>query len=359
MPRWVISSPIHIRSVQPAVSVITIRNSFVAVSFADHAGPCGVLEALEEEDVAQRLAERERDGEVAGVLRDLLLADLALLLQALEGWHDHRQELQDDRSRDVGHDPQREQGQAREAAAREEVQEAEDVVRGEVVLDVLDGRRVDAGRRDVGTEPVERQDRRGEQQLLADVLDAEGVEDRLKHQSRTSAVPPAPSIFSFALALKAWARTVSLVLISPVPRTLTGWLRLASPASREGLGGHLVTRLEAVIEVADVDRLGPGAELLEGHRHLVVRAAQLPHPHVDRGLAALVGDLALGSGAGAGSLVPAARRLAEPAALASAQALARCARAGRRAQVVSPSRLVVGSLRLTSDLDQVRGTARI
>ena len=32
MPRWVISSPIHIRRVQPAVSVITIRNSFVAVS---------------------------------------------------------------------------------------------------------------------------------------------------------------------------------------------------------------------------------------------------------------------------------------------------------------------------------------
>ena len=49
-------------------------------------------------------------------------------------------------------------------------------------------------------------------------------------------MPPAPSIFSFALALKAWARTVSLVLISPVPRTLTGWLRLARPASRRDSG---------------------------------------------------------------------------------------------------------------------------
>ena len=108
----------------------------------------------------------------------------------------------------------------------------------------------------------------------------------------------------------------------------------------EGLGGHLVARLEALIEVADVDRLGPRAELLEGHRHLVVRAAQLPHPHVDRGLAALVGDLALRAGAGAGSLVAPARGLAETAALAAAQALARGARALGRAQVVETHRLV-------------------
>ena len=37
MPRWVISSPIHISTVQPAVSEITIRNTFGKVALADHA----------------------------------------------------------------------------------------------------------------------------------------------------------------------------------------------------------------------------------------------------------------------------------------------------------------------------------
>ena len=147
----------------------------------------------------------------------------------------------------------------------------------------------------------------------------------------TSQLPPAASIFSFAAALKACARTVSFFEISPLARTLTGWRRLARPASRSDSGRHLVARLEASLQVGDVDRLGPRPELLEGHRHLLVRAAQLAHPHVDRVLAALVGGLALVAGAGAGALVAAARGLAVAGALAAADALARAARAGRPA----------------------------
>ena len=143
-------------------------------------------ERLEEEDVADRLRGREGDGEVARVLRDLLLADLALLGEALERRHDHRQELQDDRGGDVGHDPQREQRQALEAAAREEVEEAEDVRAREVLLQRLERVDVDAGRRDVGAEPVEQQHRRRECELAPDFRDAEGVEDRLKHGAAAS-----------------------------------------------------------------------------------------------------------------------------------------------------------------------------
>src|SRR5207342_1006734 len=91
-------------------------------------------EGLEEVDVAEGLPEGEPDGEVARVLGDLLLADLAFFLQLLQRGHDHGQQLQDDRGGDVGHDPQREKRQAGEASTREEVKEAEDVGAAEVVL---------------------------------------------------------------------------------------------------------------------------------------------------------------------------------------------------------------------------------
>ena len=39
------------------------------------------------------------------------------------------------------------------------------------------------GRRDVGAEPVERQHRRREGELLADLGDREGVEDRREHRA--------------------------------------------------------------------------------------------------------------------------------------------------------------------------------
>ena len=45
-------------------------------------------------------------------------------------------------------------------------------------------------------------------------------------------MPPAPSIFSLAEALKAWALTVSLAEMSPLPSTLTGCFRVARPFSR-------------------------------------------------------------------------------------------------------------------------------
>src|SRR5262249_30832572 len=78
------------------------------------------------------------------------------------------------------------------------------------------------------------------------------------------------------------------------------------------------------------------AELLEGHRHLLVGPAQLPHPHVDRVLAALVADLALVAGALPGALVAAAGGLSGARALSPADALARPARALRRLQGVAP-----------------------
>src|SRR5688500_7423002 len=99
------------------------------------------------------------------------------------------------------------------------------------------------------------------------------------------------------------------------------------PLVTQGVGGDLGPSVEASLEVPQVDRLGPRAELLERHRLLHVRAAQLAHPHVDGRLPTLEIDLAPRARARAGAFVAAAGGLAVAGALAAADALARLARA--------------------------------
>ena len=73
---------------------------------------------------AGRLQDREAERQVAGVLGDLRLAGLALLLQRLEPWDHHDEQLQDDGGRDVGHDPEREDGELEQRTTGEEVDQA-------------------------------------------------------------------------------------------------------------------------------------------------------------------------------------------------------------------------------------------
>ena len=150
-PRFVISSPIHMRSVQPAVSVSTMITNRPAVR-VERAG------AVEEERVADRLGRREHDGQVARVLVDLGVAGLAFLLHLLQPRDDDRHQLEDDRGRDVRHDPEREHGEARQRAAREEVQQPEDRAAAgrEVALDLVG---VDARRGHPRPEAVDEQHR--------------------------------------------------------------------------------------------------------------------------------------------------------------------------------------------------------
>src|SRR6187200_1142671 len=97
---------------------------------------------------------------------------------------------------------------------------------------------------------------------------------------------------------------------------------LRQPLFFQGRRGYLGACVETLLEVGDVDGLGPRAEVLEGHRLLHVRTAQLAHPHVDRVLAALVGGLLLRAGPGPVALVAAAGGLAEARTLAAPQPLA-------------------------------------
>src|SRR3954470_5748439 len=114
----------------------------------------------------------------------------------------------------------------------------------------------------------------------------------------------------------------------------------AGRAQRLEIHGRAVG--EALRQVVQVHVLRVRPERLERHRHLLVRPAQLAHPHVDRVLAALEAGAVLGAGAGAVALVPAAGGLAVAGAVAAADALAVLARPGSRREVVQPDARLVG-----------------
>src|ERR1041384_2253463 len=124
----------------------------------------------------QRLNDAQDDRQVARVLGNLLAAELAFFLQALKVREDHLHQLKDDGSGDVGHDAQRENGELAKVAAAEKVEEAQRRTRRRVE-DALQLGDVDAGRGNVRTNTVHRQQRQREQDAVPQVFDAEHVSD--------------------------------------------------------------------------------------------------------------------------------------------------------------------------------------
>ena len=122
IPRSVICSPSHMMNAVPVVRLsIVIRMKPMPGIQHEVA-----FRGLQHRRDAERLHQRKTDGEIARPLRDLAAAELAFLLQLLERRNHHRQQLQNDRRRDVGHDAQRENRQAPERAAGEQIDEAEE-----------------------------------------------------------------------------------------------------------------------------------------------------------------------------------------------------------------------------------------
>ena len=118
IPRWVMSSPIHISSTQPGGQADDDQEDVRRVEVFDDRFAGFRLQGVEQEHVADRLREGEADGQVARVLGDARLPDLAFLGELFQRGHRHLQQLQDDRGGDVGHDPEREDRDSREPAAR-------------------------------------------------------------------------------------------------------------------------------------------------------------------------------------------------------------------------------------------------
>src|SRR3954452_21788669 len=97
---------------------------------------------------------------------------------------------------------------------------------------------------------------------------------------------------------------------------------LRQPGGTQLLQADRGAGVEALIEVVQVHVLCVRPERLERHRHLLVRAAQLAHPHVDRVLAALEAGAPLGARARAVALVAAPGGLAVARAVPAPDALA-------------------------------------
>src|SRR5262249_39631772 len=199
------------------------------------AARCHLL--LQPQRDAGGLDEGEKHGAVAGVLRDLLAAHLSFLGELLEVRPDDRQQLQDDRRRDVRHDAEGEDREPPERAPREDVQEPEERP-GRGAEEFVHRGRIDAGRGDVRPQPVHRQQDEGENDPLAQVGHREDVGEALEgaHRGIPSQRPPAASIRAFAPAENLCAETFRALAISPPPRILTGRLARASRFSTSDSG---------------------------------------------------------------------------------------------------------------------------
>ncbi len=136
----------------------------------------GVAIAVAEDERQRRgLQGRDADCQVAGVLGDLALPDRALFLKLLELGDDDAEHLHDDAGRDVRHDPEREDGEAAEGSAGEQVEEAEGALRLDTLLELLDRVGVDARHTDGDAQPIQGDHHHDEQDLVPQIGDLEDV----------------------------------------------------------------------------------------------------------------------------------------------------------------------------------------
>ncbi|MNN17086.1 hypothetical protein D3C81_1302560 [compost metagenome] len=116
----------------------------------------------------QRLERGQNHSAVARVLRDLALPRLPFLLQRLQLRQHDRQQLHDDRRRDVRHDAEREDGKARQRTAREQVEHPEDATR--LTLEKLRKLlRIDTGHRNMSADAVHDQGQHQEHQPALEI----------------------------------------------------------------------------------------------------------------------------------------------------------------------------------------------
>src|SRR5581483_9436134 len=122
---------------------------------------------------------RQDDGEVASPLGDLAPAQFAFLLQFFEGRYDDRQELQNDRRRDVGHDTEGKDGELADVAPGKQVEEPENgtCLRTE---EFLPARGVDTRRGNPTSQTVYRGQAQSEQDPFAEIRDSKHVRECFK-----------------------------------------------------------------------------------------------------------------------------------------------------------------------------------
>ena len=132
-------------------------------------------------DKTSRLQECETDGEITGVLGQLLSSGCAFLLQRLESWDDHGEKLHDDRCRDVRHDAECEDGELQERTTREEIDQTEESTSVCDSKAALHRFIAHARSRDDGAETEERHDREREDDLHTQIRRLERLCECLQH----------------------------------------------------------------------------------------------------------------------------------------------------------------------------------
>jgi hypothetical protein len=130
-----------------------------------------------------RLHDGQQHRDIASPLGDLTAAKLAFLLQFRQRLIDDRQQLEDDRRRDVRHDAEGEDRQLAQVTAGEHVHQAHR--RARVLVEELRQHvGIDAWRRNVRAQAIDGQQAKREQHALAKVGDAKDIGDFLKHRRR-------------------------------------------------------------------------------------------------------------------------------------------------------------------------------
>src|SRR5258708_2961583 len=126
----------------------------------------------------KRLDNGETDSQVSCVLSNLAAAQFAFFLQPLEVREYHGHQLQDDGRGDVRHDAQRENREAAEIAATEEIENAE---RSALRLgkELVQHGPVDSRRGNVRADAIHGQQRQRKENALPQVFDAEEIRECL------------------------------------------------------------------------------------------------------------------------------------------------------------------------------------
>ena len=209
--------------------------------------PCALSSGQE----AERLQERHRHGQVAGVLVDLVAAVLALAAERLERRDHARHQLHDDRGVDVR--VHRRARRPRSSTGRRRTNRSRMPNSGVVLEELRElAVAVDARQRHLGQQPEDDQDPEDEEDPAPDVRRAEGVEQRLEHgYAFSSSVASASAVGrSSARRVGAWLVGVGCGLGGGLGGGAVGSARSsasASAAASSALGGSASASADAFL----------------------------------------------------------------------------------------------------------------
>ncbi len=144
IPLSVIFSPSHITNIVPAISTIvalTVNNAPEpnTKSIKGCSVPCKLAR------IGRSLQQQHDNGQVANSLVDFAAAALPFFLQFLEVGNYDSEQLDYDRSRDIGHNSERENRGVAECSSGEDIQQPQQSVAIHLTLKVVQSSRIDTG----------------------------------------------------------------------------------------------------------------------------------------------------------------------------------------------------------------------